>query len=56
MRLPSYVIFSDSTLRDIATRMPTTLGELSSIRGVGKARLELYGDSILTVLSDGRTH
>jgi ATP-dependent DNA helicase RecQ len=49
--VPAYVIFHDATLREIATRMPSTVDELSQVNGVGKAKLERYGEQILSTLS-----
>ncbi|MEV0313407.1 DNA helicase RecQ [Nonomuraea fuscirosea] len=48
--VPAYVIFHDATLREIATRMPTTLAELSQVNGVGENKLAKYGDQVLEVL------
>ncbi|MEU8364451.1 DNA helicase RecQ [Nonomuraea sp. NPDC048882] len=48
--VPAYVIFHDATLREIATRMPTTLAELSQVNGVGENKLAKYGDQVLKVL------
>ncbi|MBO0813470.1 MAG: HRDC domain-containing protein, partial [Microlunatus sp.] len=48
--LPAYVIFHDATLREIATRRPGDLGELSGISGIGEAKLALYGEQLLAVL------
>ncbi|MEU8402621.1 DNA helicase RecQ [Nonomuraea sp. NPDC048892] len=48
--VPAYVIFHDATLREIATRMPTTLGELSQVNGVGENKLAKYGDQVLAAL------
>lgn len=51
--LPAYVVFHDATLRDLATRRPASLEELSRIGGVGAAKLERYGAGVLeTVASD----
>ena len=51
--LPAYVIFHDATLRQIAARTPSTLGELAGISGVGEAKLAKYGELILEVLAAG---
>jgi ATP-dependent DNA helicase RecQ len=45
--VPPYVIFHDSTLREIAERRPRTLSELSRIQGVGETKLKRYGEAIL---------
>ncbi len=49
-RVPAYVILTDSDLRGIAERMPVTVGQLASCRGMGVIRLERYGDEILAIL------
>ncbi len=45
------MVFHDATLREIATRLPGTVEELSTVGGVGEAKLAKYGDGILTALS-----
>ena len=49
--LPPYVIFHDSTLREIAARKPRDLNELSSVQGVGAVKLERYGEAMLEALT-----
>ncbi|WP_113700966.1 DNA helicase RecQ [Nonomuraea lactucae] len=49
--VPAYVIFHDSTLREIATLSPTSLAELSKINGVGDNKLAKYGDQVLETLA-----
>jgi len=49
--VPPYVIFHDSTLREIAARKPRTLNELSMVQGVGAVKLERYGETMLEALS-----
>ncbi len=51
--MPAYVIFHDATLRQIAAQSPSTLTELSTVNGVGDAKLAKYGQQILDIL--GRT-
>jgi ATP-dependent DNA helicase RecQ len=48
--VPAYVVFHDATLREIATRIPTTLDELSTVSGVGVAKRQRYGPQILEVV------
>ena len=50
--VPAYVIFHDATLRQIATEAPSSLAELSSISGVGEAKLARYGKQILDTLTN----
>ena len=49
--VPPYVIFHDSTLREIAARKPRDLHELSSVQGVGAVKLERYGKAMLEALA-----
>ena len=49
--VPPYVIFHDSTLREIAARKPGSLGELGEVQGVGAVKLERYGKTMLEALS-----
>ena len=48
--VPPYVIFHDSTLREIAARKPSSLGELGTVQGVGAVKLERYGAAMLAAL------
>lgn len=49
--VPAYVVFHDATLREIATRRPTTLDELGTVTGVGAAKLDRYGARLLEALA-----
>jgi ATP-dependent DNA helicase RecQ len=48
--VPPYVIFHDSTLREMAELRPTTAFALSRVSGVGAAKLDRYGEAFLEVL------
>ena len=50
--VPPYVIFHDSTLLAILNSRPQSLLELSRITGVGRAKLDRYGDDFLQLLAD----
>ena len=52
--VPAYVIFHDSTLREIAAARPTTLAELAQVNGVGRTKLERYGDAMLAAVESAR--
>jgi ATP-dependent DNA helicase RecQ len=53
--VPAYVVFSDATLQELAAAQPRTLGELAGVKGIGPAKLERYGDELLSLLaSEGR--
>jgi ATP-dependent DNA helicase RecQ len=51
-RLPSYCIFHDRTLREMARILPATPEELLRIVGVGEATLRKYGQAFLRVLRE----
>jgi ATP-dependent DNA helicase RecQ len=48
--VPPYVIFHDSTLREMAELKPTSLHALSRVTGVGSAKLEKWGGAFVEVL------
>jgi len=48
--VPPYVIFHDSTLREMAKLKPASIGALSRISGVGEAKLERYGNAFVEVV------
>jgi ATP-dependent DNA helicase RecQ len=50
--VPPYVVFHDSTLREIAARRPGSLSELAEVQGVGASKLERYGEAMLAALAD----
>jgi ATP-dependent DNA helicase RecQ len=49
--VPPYVIFHDSTLREVASRRPASLRELSAVEGIGDTKLERHGESLLDALA-----
>ncbi|MBX7501433.1 DNA helicase RecQ [Qipengyuania sp. YG27] len=46
-QVPPYVIFHDSTLREMAANRPATLAQLAQLPGVGAKKLEAYGERFL---------
>jgi len=48
--VPPYVIFHDATLKAMAAERPTSPEALLGITGVGRAKLERYGERFLDVL------
>jgi len=48
--VPAYVVFSDATLREIATTLPSSLAGLSNVSGIGETKLARYGQQVLDVL------
>lgn len=45
--VPPYIIFQDKTLKDMATRIPTTWNQLQSIFGMGESKIKRYGPRFL---------
>jgi ATP-dependent DNA helicase RecQ len=52
-RVPAYVVFSDRTLAELATRKPRTPAGLLEVRGVGQAKLDKYGERFLAAIKGG---
>jgi len=50
--MPAFVIFHDSTLKDMCIRCPTTMKEFLKIAGVGHTKAERYGERFLDVISN----
>ncbi|MCB0168550.1 MAG: RecQ family ATP-dependent DNA helicase [Anaerolineae bacterium] len=50
-RVPPYMIFSNKILDTISAQKPATPEELSRISGVGPAKLEQYGESVINLVS-----
>ncbi len=49
--VPAYIVFSNATLIELATRRPTTDAELRAISGIGPAKLAAYGEAVKEVLT-----
>ena len=50
-KVPPYVIFHDRTLKSLSVVKPSSVNQLLTVEGVGKAKLESYGDEILQLIS-----
>lgn len=51
LRIKPYIIFSDSTLIELANRLPRNKEELLNIRGMGAKKLESYGEELLKIIN-----
>jgi superfamily II DNA helicase RecQ len=49
-----FVVLHDRTLIAIASELPGSPGELSSIPGIGPSKLASYGDAILNIVKGSR--
>lgn len=50
--VPPYVVFSDATLRDLVRVRPASLEAMLEVKGVGRAKLEAFGDRFLGILTE----
>jgi ATP-dependent DNA helicase RecQ len=50
--LPPYVVFHDSTLREMAEHMPLDLDQFAALPGVGEAKLARYGEQFIAVVRE----
>ena len=49
--VPAYVIFPDRTLIEMAAARPATLEAMRAVHGVGRRKLEHYGEAFLAVVA-----
>ena len=49
--VPPYVVFHDSTLREIAAARPAQARRAGASNGVGEAKLARYGDAMLAAVA-----
>ncbi|MCB1663508.1 MAG: HRDC domain-containing protein, partial [Pseudomonadales bacterium] len=54
--VPPFVIFHDATLMEMANLLPQTLEQLNRISGVGKSKLEKYGQAFLQILREHHSY
>lgn len=48
--VPAYIIFTDATLRDMCIKQPRSDMAFLSVSGVGRVKLEKYGDAFMQVI------
>ena len=51
MNVPSYIVFSDKTLLEMALKKPVSIDQMSLISGVGQKKLLKFGDHFLRVIN-----
>ncbi|MFW6775666.1 ATP-dependent helicase [Nocardioides sp. CPCC 205120] len=49
--VPAYVVFTDATLQLVAEHQPRNADALLKVSGVGRSKLEKYGDELLAVVA-----
>lgn len=50
MKVPAYVVFTDTTLMAIAETLPTDDAALVAIPGIGARKLEQYGEDVVALV------
>ncbi len=50
--LPLYCIFANSVIDDISTFLPTNKENLLKIKGMGKKKIEEYGDELIEIINN----
>ena len=53
--VPPYVVFHDTTLHAMATKMPTNMLAFSNLPGVGERKLKKYGAAFIQVIAAWQT-
>lgn len=48
---PAFTVFTDATLEAIAERKPDSLEALLRVNGVGRAKLDAYGDDLIALIA-----
>ncbi|WP_425057771.1 ATP-dependent DNA helicase RecQ [Sporomusa carbonis] len=49
--VPPFVVFADSTLKEMSQRRPADLSAMRQIKGVGEMKLQKYGQEFLAVIT-----
>lgn len=52
LNIPSFMIFGDKTILDLAAKKPANKTELLNVYGVGKAKSEEFGNSVLQIIGE----
>ncbi len=48
--VPPYIIFSDKTLKELSTFLPTTQDAMLEINGIGKVKYDKYGERFMEIV------
>ena len=51
--VPAYVILHDKSLRELAIRRPSCIEDLQGVPGIGQAKIDRYGESLLQLTACG---
>jgi ATP-dependent DNA helicase RecQ len=50
--VPTYIVFSDATLRDMARQRPSTLDGLLRVKGIGQKKLADFGQKFIECIAN----
>ncbi|WP_376766775.1 DNA helicase RecQ [Peribacillus huizhouensis] len=50
-KVPPFIIFSDATLKDMAAKLPVTVSQMLTVKGVGEQKQDRYGDRFLQTIA-----
>jgi ATP-dependent DNA helicase RecQ len=50
--VPAYIVFSNATLSDMASKQPGSMEEFFSVSGVGEVKAKRYGAAFLEAIED----
>jgi ATP-dependent DNA helicase RecQ len=53
--VPPYVVFADSTLREMSANIPSSREEMLQIKGVGEMKFDKYGEAFLELLLSAKS-
>ncbi len=53
-RVPAYIVFTDAAIKDMCRLMPTNNIQFLKVSGVGKAKMERYGEAFLSEIASFR--
>jgi ATP-dependent DNA helicase RecQ len=51
-KVPAYIVFTDSSLKDMCVKKPQTRSEFLNVSGVGNRKLEQYGDLFTGIIKE----
>ena len=52
LSVPAFLVFSDASLRQMASSMPRSHDSLRNIKGIGESKLQQFGDQFISAIAD----
>ena len=53
--IPAFVVLTDVALKGIVALLPTNIEELLSVHGIGKNKMEMYGEELVSIVGSIET-